>query len=177
MLNTFVAIILALTGAIASPYLEFCNLLDLQDRADQGVVIQAQCGDGRNYKCQELDITPCFANAWGQIIPSEHTLGHFNGTCTNCKLGTAKNDTESYGHLQCQCQNGSPGAIVNATYDTAAVVRYETELGMMCPYANSSAVRSTSCVDVIIVQGTGTPTLRGREIRRSLRSRHLWRTD
>ncbi|KAH8682206.1 hypothetical protein BX600DRAFT_521575 [Xylariales sp. PMI_506] len=63
-----------LVGTFASPYLEFCDLQGLQDRSEQGVVVQAICHDSDTESCQELNIVPCFANAWGQITSSGQTL-------------------------------------------------------------------------------------------------------
>lgn len=58
--------VLASTAALASPYLEFCSLLDLQTVGTQGIVIQASCGG----QCEQLNIVPCFANSYGTIVPA-----------------------------------------------------------------------------------------------------------
>lgn len=83
MFTILAMMVITLTGAMASSYLEFCDLLGLQDRAEQGIILQAACGGGGFPTCQELNIVPCFANAWGAIVPSGHTyvLLEFTATC------------------------------------------------------------------------------------------------
>lgn len=58
--------LLSSAAVLASPYLEFCSLLDVQTVGTAGVVIQASCGG----QCEQLNIVPCFANSYGTVVPA-----------------------------------------------------------------------------------------------------------
>ncbi|KAK6072828.1 hypothetical protein SCUP234_00061 [Seiridium cupressi] len=172
MLTSLAFALFASMGVLASPYLEFCSLLDVQTAGTQGIVIQASCGG----RCEQLNIVPCLANSYGTIVPAGLTNGNFNNTCRDCTLGTIKNDTESYGALSCICASGAPDVVINTTFQTANAIRYETTLGMTCPYGNSSAIRSVECGTTTIKH----PSIvannkRDRKVRRSMRSTQLWK--
>ncbi|KAI1871011.1 hypothetical protein JX265_006051 [Neoarthrinium moseri] len=170
--------IAALAGVSASPYLEFCDLLDVQSVGAQGVVIQAAC-EG---KCQQLNIVPCFANSYGTLVSAGTTNGNFNNTCSGCTLGTSKNDTETYGLLSCFCSNGAADVVVSTSYQTGNALRFETELGITCPYGNGRAVRSVDCGtttfkhDSVIHNNSVAGNKRGRKVRRSMRNTNAWKT-
>ncbi|KAI0171640.1 hypothetical protein BJ166DRAFT_495471 [Pestalotiopsis sp. NC0098] len=183
--------LLSSAAVLASPYLEFCSLLDVQTVGTAGVVIQASCGG----QCEQLNIVPCFANSYGTVVPAGLTNGNFNETCRDCSLGTVKNDTENYGVMSCICSSGAPDVLVNTHFQTgehirpqksfiarsvltssiAETIRYETSLGMTCPYGNHSAIRSVQCGAATIKHSPVLANSRGRKVRRSMRSTQLWK--
>ncbi|KAH6657374.1 hypothetical protein BKA67DRAFT_655648 [Truncatella angustata] len=171
MLFSLTFAIVAATGILASPYLEFCSLLDIQNVGAQGVVIQASC----NGRCEQLNIVPCFANSYGTVLPAGLTNGNFNTTCRDCVLGLTKNDTETYGYASCICASGAPDVVVNTTFNTADAIRYETTLGMACPYGNNSAIRSVQCGTTALKHSSILFNKRDRKVRRSMRSVQLWK--
>ncbi|KAI1855648.1 hypothetical protein JX266_000513 [Neoarthrinium moseri] len=144
--------IAALAGVSASPYLEFCDLLDVQSVGAQGVVNSGRLN------------------------------GNFNNTCSGCTLGTSKNDTETYGLLSCFCSNGAADVVVSTSYQTGNALRFETELGITCPYGNGRAVRSVDCGtttfkhDSVIHNNSVAGNERGRKVRRSMRNTNAWKT-
>lgn len=61
------AFFLVLGQALASSYLNFCDLLTSGYTKD-GFVIAAECGDSNIPGCQELNIGHCFANSHGRLV-------------------------------------------------------------------------------------------------------------
>ncbi|ORY57221.1 uncharacterized protein BCR38DRAFT_528147 [Pseudomassariella vexata] len=143
-LTSILLVLITLTGTLASPYLKNCNLIDWRNETGSAFWIQAQCGESLENatQCLDFDIIHCFANAYGTLIPAYNSHGLFNNTCGHCSFGVDKKDAAHYGLLECDCRVNKTA--VHTSLRTDQVIRYESSLGLICPY-NNTAARSVEC--------------------------------
>jgi hypothetical protein len=90
--------------------------------------------------------------------------------------GTARASTQPTRQVR-QLASALPikGTYINHLVPDKAI-RYESDLGMICPYGNSSASRSVDCSETRRRQAQDYDGMHEGKIRRSMRSTHFWGT-